>query len=232
MMTETQTQTTNGAAKTKKESATRARISTEAAFEITCVNKSALLMDAMSDEEIENALIRGVRKPADRDSPLEDMAKRKMYRGPNDEIVLPSQMLFACLRNAGRKVKVGKSNISTAKTTELPSILTIEQEYFVLIDPETKKSLTEADMKTDLRRCMMDAGGKKTAVGNIRPRFNSWGFTVNISVDYSAMDGLTEAHIRKLFEIAGNRIGVGSWRPACNGPMGRFRVEDCTVVNG
>ncbi|MEO5927589.1 MAG: hypothetical protein ABIO72_02705 [Patescibacteria group bacterium] len=230
-----ETETTNGSPKKnskKDEGAARARVSTEAILEFTCVNKSALLMDAMSDEDIENVLIRGQRKPADRDSPLEEMAKRKMYRGENNEIILPSSMLFACLRNAGRKVKVGKSNISTAKTTELPSILTIEEEYFILYDPESTKPLTEEDMKTDLRRCMMDNAGKKVAVGNIRPRFNSWGFKATISVDYSAMDGLTESHIRKLFEIAGNRIGVGSWRPSCNGPMGRFRVEGCEVKAG
>lgn len=210
----------------------RARISTEALIEVVCVQKSALLMDAMSDEDIESALIRGIRKPPDRDSPLEEMAKRKMYRGPNGEIILPASMYFACLRNAGRKVKVGKSNISTAKTTELPSILTIEEEYFILFDPETGKPLTEVDMKTDLRRCMMDNAGKKTAVGNVRPRFDRWAFKATLSVDYSGMEGLMEAHIRKLVEIAGNRIGVGSWRPTCNGPMGRFRIETFEVANG
>ena len=210
----------------------RSKVSTEALIEVTFHNKSALLMDAMSDKTIEDVLIRGIRTPPDRESPLDEMAKRKMYRGPKGEIILPANMLFASLRNAGRKIKVGKVQISTAKTTELSAILTIEEEHFVLYDPDTGNPLTEDDMLVDLRRCMMKGKGDATAVGNVRPRFNKWAFKVTLSVDYSGVEGLTEGHIRKLVEIAGNRIGVGSWRPTCNGPMGRFRVESFDVVNG
>lgn len=211
------------------EYANRKTVSTEATIQVVCHQKSALLMDCMPAEDVENTLIRGVRKPPVRDAALDEMASSKVYLN-DGQIVLPAAALFACLRAAGRKVKVGKSAMSTAKTTELPSILTIEEEFMGLFDPETGKPLTREDWKPDLRRGMMDNAGKKTAVGIVRPRFDRWAFKMTLLVDYSGMDGLIEGHIYKLIEVAGNRIGLLSWRPSCNGPMGRFKIDEFNVA--
>lgn len=234
MQTQTQVETpgksrrSNGNAGTEP-AAPRRLVSNEALIEVVCVGKSPLLMDAMPPEVVEKTLVRKQRDAIDTESPLDVMAAKKLYRDSDGTIGLPTECLFACLRGGGRKVKVGKGSISTAKTTELPSILTIEETFIKLVipgggDPETS-------WKEDLRRGIMQNGANRVAVGIVRPKFEKWGFTVNVTVDYTGMEGLTETHIQRLFEIAGNRIGLGSYRPSCNGPFGRFRVEAFTVAN-
>lgn len=218
----------NGKAAAKADKKARSSsIDKTALIEVICVNRSPLLMDPASRDFVENVLIRGERAAPVRDMPLVDMASKKIYRGPDGKIGIPVECLLGCLRSAGRKIKVGKGAISTAKTTELFSFLTIEESFLPLLDPETMRPLPEeGSWVEDTRRGMMHNAGKDTAVGIVRPKFERWAFKCTLNVDYSGMDGLTEDHVRKLVEIGGNRVGLCSYRPTCNGPFGRFKLAE------
>ena len=190
---------------------------------VKCVGVSPLLMDRMSDETLDE-LRTGVRAQKPRDRPLDDVAAEKIYRenGAGSRIGLPAEMLFSCLANAGRNVKNGKKQISTATTTTLPDILAIQNFFIPLtnVDPRKEKE----SWKADRRRGRLDNG---TAVCVVRPRFDQWEFEVEVEYDETKAD---ESVVRSLFNNAGSAQGLGSFRPNCKGPFGRFKVTEWQQV--
>lgn len=174
---------------------------------------SPLLMDAMSEETVEDVLIRRKRSPVQTDLTREERCEPKFYRDPEnpEAFGIPAENFMAALREAGRKVKVGKSQVSTAKTTTLYSFLSVRENFL---------RLTQQKWVPDVRRGRMDDG---TTVGITRPKFPTWGFKVTLEVDLTE-EGITENTIRELIRIAGNQIGLGAFRPQKNGPFGRFRI--------
>ena len=101
-----------------------------------------LLMDPMPDEVLE-----GIRTktplPKRTDWSREEEAATKIYRDSNGAAGIPSENLFASLIEAGRKVKVNGKQISTAESTILPALLSIE-EFFL---PFKGRPKWVADMK-------------------------------------------------------------------------------------
>ena len=188
---------------------------------IKCVSKTPLLMDPMTEDTLES-LRTGVRKDVARDRPAVDVAAEKIYRenGNKGKIGLPSEMLFSCLAAAGRNIKNGKKQISTQTTTTIPDFLSIESIFLPLTNVAGGKE--EDSWKVDKRRGVLKQGGKSIAVCIVRPRFEKWGFEVEITYDESKIDGTT---VKSLFENAGSAQGLGSFRPNCKGPFGRFQVD-------
>lgn len=54
-----------------------------------------------------------------------------------------------------------------------------------------------------------------------RGEFTPWGAVLEVRVNTSAM---SVAQVTGLFDLAGFAVGCGEWRPARNGPYGRFHV--------
>lgn len=232
--------------RTKKDDAPASAVGPRAeqvTYVIVCSQKSPLLMDCFEEREMVAALVHGQRNPADKESLLEARCPKKIYRDKSGHPALRADHLLACLRAAGRSIKIGKEGkISTASETKLFAFLELELENEDLtiplifpegIDARSEKPSAGAESdanldekspwRVDVRRGVGEATGIANAL--VRPRFDKWSFTVRITVDYTALEGLTETHVRQLFERAGNRVGLLSYRPACNGPFGRFRVD-------
>ena len=212
-------------------------------YEIVCEQKSPLLMDQFTEDEMVAVLVHGQRKPIDKESLVEHRCPSKIYRDENGNPALRADHLLACLRAAGRSIKIGKEGkISTATETKLFSFLELEFESedltIPLIFPEGMNAKSEKpnggrvedpsniDPTSPWKVCVKRGVGEATGIANalVRPMFEKWSFRVVVTVDYTALDGLTEMHVRQLFERAGNRVGLLSYRPACNGPFGRFKV--------
>ncbi|MEK7150954.1 MAG: hypothetical protein AAB783_02025 [Patescibacteria group bacterium] len=169
----------------------------------------------MSDETLEE-LRTGVRQPIQKDRPIQAVAKEKLYTDVDDKTIgVPVEMLFASLREAGRGVKLeGMKKVSTAEGTVLPAFLTICDPFL---------PLTNQEWVVDKRRGNMQNGGKNTAVCVVRPKFIKWGFEVTIELDEKQFGA---DNCRKLFDLAGSRQGLGSFRPNKGGTFGRFRVVE------
>lgn len=179
---------------------------------VECRGISPLLTDPMSDETLEELRTK-VSAPKRPDRPAQEVAAEKVYRY-DGKIGIPSMNLFASLRDAGKYVKFdARKSISTSDTTLLPELLTID-DYFMPFPDGTA-------WVTDKRRGVMKSGGKEVAVCVVRPRFDKWEFTVNITIDTSHV---SEESFRLLFRYAGSRTGLCSFRPTCGGPFGRFVV--------
>lgn len=188
---------------------------------VLCRGASPLLMDRMTDATLEG-LRTGVYPAINRERPASATASEKIYRenGESGKIGLPSEMLFSCLVNAGRNVKMGRKGISTATTTTLPEILAIQEPFlpFRNIDPAKESEAWVVDKR---RGRLKDAKG--TAVCVVRPKFNAWEFEVTVAINDGKM-GVDK--IRELFDSAGSSQGLGSFRPNCRGPFGRFIVAE------
>ncbi len=197
-------------------------------FSICCVGVSPLLMDRGNEHQYcacEHSWLKNPKSPMEK---LQD----KIYRDASGRPVLPVSVLESCLREAGRKVKVCKANISTAKTTKLFSFLELKELEIPLIfpegcDPTSMRPSAGAENEGNLDPKSPWEVDVRRLVGAmlLRPKFEKWGFTCTVKIDFTTLDGLTEGHIRKLFDIAGNRVGLLLYRPACKGPFGRFKVD-------
>ena len=65
-------------------------------------------------------------------------------------------------------------------------------------------------------------GKPRVAIG--RSLFRGWRCRVNI--EFSEVSGATPEFLFTLLIIAGDTVGIGSWRRENGGPYGCFRVED------
>jgi hypothetical protein len=178
---------------------------------------SPLLMNPMTEATLDMLRARG-KKQVKTDWKPEDEAATKLFRDPDGRIAIPATNLLACLVNAGRKVKYGKVQLSTAETSMIPSIVSIEEEYLTLNGNGTGVK-ENPPFVVDKRRGCNPADG--VAVCLIRPKFMHWGFDCTLLVD-DAEIGEDTAY--KLVEIAGKYQGLGDFRPSKRGPFGRFEV--------
>jgi hypothetical protein len=173
-------------------------------------------MNPLTDEVLEG--IRTKTSPPRRtDWSREEEAETKLYR-EDGRIGLPSLNLFASLAEAGRLLKAGKRQISTANSTILPSFLTIEGFFLPFKGDPT--------WVADMRR---GTNEKSQAVPIVRPRFDSWEFDVTIEIDETEVN---EDTVRQLVEIAGKKIGLCDFRPNKKGPFGRFKVAAWVKLDG
>ncbi|OGY89750.1 MAG: hypothetical protein A3B30_03620 [Candidatus Komeilibacteria bacterium RIFCSPLOWO2_01_FULL_52_15] len=179
---------------------------------ITCVSKTPYLMNPMTLEQLEGLRKRQRSQPRT-DITQEQDAQRKVCTNPaTGKYGFPADNLLACLVNAGRKVKTGKMQLSTAKDSIVPSILELEEEFLEF--PPTCQ-----EWKVDVKRGRNPKDG--VAVCIVRPKFNRWGFQVTVRILDSEIHMET---VRKLFEVAGTKAGLGDFRPTCRGRFGKFAV--------
>lgn len=195
---------------------------------IHCAGVSPLMMDKMSDETLEG-LATGVRPPEVKDKPAADKAREKIYCNDGGKVALPAEMLMGALVAAGQKVKNGKKQISTAKTTTLFELLQLVNVDLPLTNGQVDASTVvgnqaksgEIPWVVDKRKGIGNQAKTPTAVCIIRPKFPHWEFDCEIEYDEKRVNGDV---VRQLFNTAGSSEGLGSFRPNKKGPFGRFQV--------
>jgi len=64
---------------------------------------------------------------------------------------------------------------------------------------------------------------RSCAIEIVRAEFKKWKIT--FPLEYDANGVLELETILNLIAIAGNSVGIGGWRPACDGDHGRFEIE-------
>ncbi len=186
---------------------------------VTCKGKSPMLMNPANEELLES-LRSGVRKQINKDRSADEMASEKVIRNSKGEIGIPIEYLLACLKGGGRLVKNGKKQISTATSTTIFALMEFEEMFLPFKNQEV-------EIKTDMRKGKLPKDG--TAVCIVRPRIEEWEFDVTVTINPDEIDSSV---IRKLFEEAGAKVGIGDFRPSCNGSFGRFMVSNWVVLSG
>lgn len=143
-----------------------------------------------------------------------EQAEAKIY-GSATGPVIPGPNIFRCLIDAGRFTKVGKSQITTAKSSLLPAGCLVTN----LECPILTLAGLAAPWEVDSRSVVIPATGGRVMAH--RPRFDEWTISFDLDLDLKMFDPKT---IRGVVDDAGTKIGLGDFRPARKGPFGRFKV--------
>lgn len=177
-----------------------------------------ILFSRMTEEEAK-AIQTGIRTPIVPDRDPREIAEKKLYT-KDGKSGIPYHMFFACLVEAGRRIKLNpRSNITSSRGTQLTSFLRLKGDFYPFEDDQG----WEADVKMG----SLMVRGQRVAAPVIRPRFDRWSFIVSFEMDEKRV---SEETVKALFEEAG-RVGLGSWRPSESkpGPYGQFRIAEWEV---
>lgn len=139
-----------------------------------------------------------------------DRAAAHVYLDSAGKAVLPGPNIYRAIIDAGRFHKAGKEKITTMKSSLVPAGIWLK---------ELEVPIVEGDWEVDCRTVVNPTTqGRMVAY---RPRFDKWHVSFTLDVD----DKMFGASIvRLLVDDAGQKIGVGAFRPARKGPFGRFKV--------
>ena len=201
---------------------------------------NGMLQNPMSDETLEELIGTKTKKAVVKDRPLKEIAHSRVLRenGETGKPGIKLEYITACLVTAGRNVKIGKKQISTAETTTVFAFLDFKGATFFPFEPVDKTKFTKEDLEKlhpegwimDMRRGVLNGVGKKSAVGIVRPLFKHWQIKLRVEINQSAVDGADESIVKQLFESAGTMVGLGDFRPSKRGPFGMFEIADWQVV--
>lgn len=145
------------------------------------------------------------------DTAHEDVVRAEYhcYRSADGPCYIPSEHLRGAFINAGTfvKAKVGGSSKSMKTIVAAMFMVGPEEIHLPEFDAIDKRSAVNRNIK-----------GRVIVV---RPRWNRWGASFELSVDE---DSISIDQVRQVVEYAGKYVGIGSFRPLCNGLFGRFEL--------
>lgn len=174
-----------------------------------------LLMNRFTDEA-EVAVTNGHR-PILRGEPKtpRECAKKTAYIDDNGLLYIPGPNIFAAIIDAGGFIKVRKTKLTTQKKSLIPASLIIE---------ELVCSLNQSDFEVDSRRVVIPSTGG--SIMRHRARIDDWAVSFTIQVN----EEMSLSLARELIDIAGNKVGIGDYRPFRRGPFGRFKVTSWKLI--
>ncbi len=150
---------------------------------------------------------------------LEDRVRACVHRNARGRPAIPVEELFSCLVNAGRMVQLPSGRkLSTATSTLVPMLLSLPGNFVPLTDA--------ADPAPFVRHCHL-VSQPNVQRQLVRAKFSTWAFQVELQVDE---ERLPLDNLQQLLDCAGEKIGLGAFRPAHKGTFGVFRVTDCKIV--
>lgn len=144
-----------------------------------------------------------------------EQAQKKAYIDDNGELYIPGPNIFSCLIAAGRFHKIGKSKVTTTKSSLIPAGLTVT---------DVVCALNTKEFEVDSRSVVIPATGGRIMAH--RPRLDKWETTFTLAVDETMF---SIDFIRKIVDDGGLKIGIGDFRPDRKGPFGRFVVTSWEV---
>ena len=145
-----------------------------------------------------------------------DQAEKKAYKDNDRNLFIPGPNIFSCIITAGKFHKVGKSKVTTMKTSLVPAGLSIRD----IVCP-----LGTKEFEVDSRSVVIPSTGGRVMAH--RPRLDRWKTRFILDVD---TDMFSLEFVRELINDAGRKIGLGDFRPDRKGPFGKFSITGWEVV--
>jgi len=148
-----------------------------------------------------------------------EAARKTAYIDDNETLYYPMQNVFAAIIEAGRFHKLGKSKVSTLKTSLVPAGLSIK---------EVISSFNTEDFEVDSRSVVIPATGGR--IMKHRARLDEWQLSFTLIIDEDVFD---ERIARILVDDAGKKVGIGDFRPSKRGLFGKFVViewQEMTIL--
>jgi hypothetical protein len=153
---------------------------------------------------------RGSSAGMDRGTPLE-IAASKLYVGVGGKPMIPSPNLLRSIVDGGAHTKIGKKQITTARSSLLYACLSIEAAEIEIIN--------EQSWKVDTRPVRIPSTGGRILCH--RPMFDDWKLAFEVELDTTIVNAKL---LRQIVDDAGKRVGLGDFRPVCKGPFGKYVV--------
>ena len=174
--------------------------------------KTPLICNRFTDEAAMAATsgTRGSSAGGDRGTPQE-IAASKLYVDEQGKVGIPQPNLLRCLVDGGAYHKLGKRQITTAKSSLVYSCLDVVGTML----PLKYKQPWVVDTRPIV---IPSTGGRILAY---RPRFDDWEISFEIELDETVIGVKL---LRSIIDDAGQKIGLGDFRPSKKGPYGRFVV--------
>lgn len=144
-----------------------------------------------------------------------EQATPKLYADEKGMLFIPGPNIFATLVAAGVFHKVGKSKLTTMKTSLIPAGIMVED----LVCP-----LNTDRWEVDSRSVVIPSTGGRIMCH--RPRVDKWECPFTLDVDETMF---SPALVRAVVDDAGKKIGLGDYRPSRKGPFGRFVVKTWAI---
>ncbi len=144
-----------------------------------------------------------------------EQAIPKVYTDKVGVPVVPGPNIFSCLIEAGKFHKIGKSKVTTQRSSMVPAGMAVLEIECPVLNRDGKTAAWEVDS-----RPIVNPATKGRRLCH-RPRFDEWQVTFTLQVDVGMFD---PKFVRQLLDDAGQRIGLGDFRPDRKGPFGKFKV--------
>lgn len=142
-----------------------------------------------------------------------EQAEPKAYKDKDGELYIPGPNIFSCLIGAGKFHKVGKSKVTTLKTSLVPAGISVRE----IICPV--KNTNGSDWEVDTRSVVNPSTGGRRICH--RPRLDDWELEFTLEID---TEMFSPEFVRILVNDAGRKIGLGDYRPERKGPFGKFSI--------
>lgn len=171
-----------------------------------------LITNRFTDEAAQQATDgdRGSSAGADRGTPFE-IAEKKLYKGLDGKPMIPSPNLLRSIVDGGYFTKLGKKQVTTARSSMLYSCVGINAVEIPIIHKQP--------WKVDTRPVRIPSTGGRILAH--RPMFDDWRLEFEVELDTSIINAKL---FRQIVDDAGSRIGLGDFRPSTKGPFGRYKI--------
>ena len=140
----------------------------------------------------------------------EEIVESKLYKDSKGNIYIPATWFQGTLIEAGKQKKMLGKGSSRATYSKVAGSSVEINPFEIVLNTKWKVFSILAVNPTTKGRNVLH-----------RPQFDKWSVDIEVTFD----EELIEVPVMKeLFDIAGQRVGVGDWRPAKKGRFGKFQV--------
>jgi hypothetical protein len=150
-------------------------------------------------------------KVKDKNLSPREQASRVCYQDESGKLFYPTTNIYAAIIEAGRFHKDGKSKITTARSSLVPAAVMMEGESVYFSKPDT--------WEVDSRAVVVPSTGGRIVCH--RPRLDKWCLDFALTLDTKMF---SPTLLRALIDDAGQKVGLGDFRPSRKGIYGRFVV--------
>lgn len=230
----------------KKEQIEQEEVQTDAVYievDFELKSKSPLIMcrdDVMVADALESArksMGKAKKKAGDDRSPPWSWHTKVYHDG--DRVVMPADNMMSCIRKAAQAVPYGKN--SNYKALSQSGLLILGDLDFQtrkghvswnVIEQWRENDTSFADQSDQFTKADPDCTlfVKRVKLNSsknirVRPMFKNWTIRGRIIITSAEISFET---LKEFFRIAGDRVGLGDWRPSAEkspGPYGRFEAK-------
>lgn len=148
----------------------------------------------------------------------EEVNKRAEYhcfRNKDEQCYIPADHIKGALINAGSYLKAKVGGRSKSMKILVAACFSVSPDEIII--PE----FDAIDRRSAVNRNI------KARVIVVRPKWTNWEAEFELMVQEKT---ITKETIKELIEIAGNLVGIGSFRPTNNGSFGRFKLTGIELL--